>query len=70
MTAHSIKAPKTSWLERLIKYVCSNATFYVLLSPALIYSFVYCYMTLPFIYIAITKYSFMDGIFGSPFIGL
>jgi len=46
-----------------------NAALYLLVLPAALYTFIYGYVTLPYMIIAFEKYSFRTGL-GSPFIGL
>ena len=48
----------------------SDMASYFLLLPAMVYCLIYCYITLPYIYIAFAKYDFTKGIFHSTFVGL
>lgn len=47
-----------------------NPFSYLLALPAMIYVFVFGYMTLPYITIAFQNYNYKNGIFGSKFVGL
>lgn len=47
-----------------------NKLSYVLMLPAALYSFLFGYMTLPYIVIAFQNYNYQKGIFGSEFVGL
>ena len=49
--------------------IWSNKALYLLALPAIIYTFVYSYMTLPYMAIAFQRFHFSTGIF-SPFVGL
>lgn len=43
---------------------------YVLALPAILYTFIFCYMTLPYILIAFQKFNVRKGLFGSKWVGL
>ncbi|MCG8484953.1 MAG: ABC transporter permease subunit [Clostridia bacterium] len=47
-----------------------NRSYYMMILPAIIVFFLFSYLPMPGIIIAFKDYNFMDGIFGSPFIGL
>ena len=48
----------------------NNAALYIMCLPALILLILFSYLPMGGIYMALTKYNFVDGIFGSPFVGL
>jgi len=54
----------------LITDIFRNPFSYLLLLPAALYTFIYGYMSLPWIAIAFQKYSFRTGIFKSEWVGL
>lgn len=43
---------------------------YILALPAILYTFIFCYCTLPYIAIAFQKFNVRKGLFGSSFVGL
>lgn len=43
---------------------------FLLLAPAIIYALIYCYATLPYLYLAFVKFNYRDGLFNSTFVGL
>lgn len=47
-----------------------NRTLYLMTSPAVIWFFVFSYLPIVGIWYAFTNYNFIDGLFGSPFVGL
>lgn len=49
--------------------IWQNKFLYLLAVPAIVYTFIFCYMTLPYMAIAFEKFNFKTGIF-SPFVGL
>ena len=49
--------------------IWNNKFLYLLALPAVLYTFVYCYMSLPYLAIAFEKFNFRTGIL-SPFVGL
>lgn len=51
-----------------IKELWNNKFLYLLALPAMLYTFVYCYMSLPYIVIAFEKFNYKTGIF-SKFVG-
>lgn len=51
------------------KEIWSNKFLYLLAVPAIVYTFIYCYMSLPYIAIAFEKFNYKTGIF-SEFVGL
>jgi putative aldouronate transport system permease protein len=53
----------------LLQDISRNPLSYLLALPALIYTFIYGYATLPYILIAFQKFSYTTGIFGSDWIG-
>lgn len=61
------KNPKKK--KGVFKELWSNKFLYLLAVPAIIYTFIYSYMTLPYIAIAFEKFNYKTGIF-SPFVGL
>lgn len=52
-----------------IKELWNNKFLYLLALPAMAYTFIYCYMSLPYIVIAFEKFNYKTGIF-SKFVGL
>jgi len=54
----------------LLRDLMRNRALYTLAIPGLIWYVVFCYLPMAGIIIAFTKYNVMDGIFGSPFVGL
>ena len=55
---------------KLVRDIRRNPFSYLLVAPAVIYAFIFGYMTLPYIVIAFKNYNFQKGIWGSPFVGL
>ena len=51
------------------KELWRNKFLYVLALPAVVYTFIYGYMTLPYMIIAFQKYKFSDGLF-SEWVGM
>lgn len=47
-----------------------NAALYIMCLPALVLLVMFCYIPMGGMYMAFTKYNVVDGIFGSPFVGL
>lgn len=43
---------------------------YLLLAPAMVYMFIYGYMTFPYIWLAFVKYNVRESLFGMSFVGL
>ena len=52
-----------------LKDILRNPLSYVLIVPAVLYTFIFGYMTLPYMLIAFQKFNFRTGIFNSEFIG-
>lgn len=53
-----------------LRDVLKNPFSYLLALPAMIYVFIFSYLTLPYILIAFQDYNYKTGIWGSPFVGL
>jgi putative aldouronate transport system permease protein len=66
MTTTTVKIRKKDGVFSELK---RNIVLYLLVLPAAAYTFIYGYVTLPFMIIAFQKYSFRKGL-GSPFVGL
>lgn len=47
-----------------------NRTLYLMVLPAVAYFFIFSYLPLVGIYYAFTNFNYIDGLFGSPFVGL
>lgn len=47
-----------------------NGTLYIMCIPALVLLLLFCYLPMGGMYMAFTKFNVVDGIFGSPFVGL
>ena len=56
--------------KNLFRDIVKNPFSYLLALPAMIYVFVFSYMTLPYILIAFQNYNYKTGIFGSEFVGI
>lgn len=56
--------------KRLRKYFQSNWQLWVMLLPAMVYIFVFCYMPMYGVQLAFREYSFTTGITGGKFVGL
>jgi len=54
----------------LIKDIRRNKFSYLIILPALIYTFIFSYCSYPYILIAFQKYNYEKGIFGSEWVGL
>lgn len=46
-----------------------NWVLFLMLTPAIVFFIVFCYIPMPGAYIAFVNYNISDGIFGSPFVG-
>ncbi|NLG24375.1 MAG: sugar ABC transporter permease [Clostridiales bacterium] len=57
---------KTGWIADVLR----NPFSYLLLLPAGLYTFIFGYLTLPYIVIAFQNYNYKLGLFRSPFVGL
>lgn len=57
--------PKTSFGRKIKK----NKTLLLMCLPAIIFFFVFSYVTMPGVYIAFVKFNYQKGIFASPFCG-
>ena len=58
--------PKRSFGTNLRK----NRSLLLMCTPAILFFIVFAYLPMPGIYLAFVQYNYVDGIFGSPFIGL
>lgn len=47
-----------------------NSTLYIMCIPALLMLLLFCYLPMGGMYMAFTDYNVVDGVFGSPFVGL
>lgn len=47
-----------------------NPLSYLMLIPAALYTFIFGYLTIPFMFSAFQNYNYRDGLFGSEFVGL
>lgn len=56
--------------KRLRKYMQSNWQLWVMLLPAIVYIFVFCYLPMYGVQLAFREYSFTTGITGGKFVGL
>ena len=63
-----MKANKKNY--NILKDILKNPLSYILVLPAMTYSFIFGYMTLPYIVIAFQKFNYKLGILGSPWVGL
>ena len=52
-----------------LRELWQNKFLYLLVLPAVVYTFIFCYLTLPYIAIAFEKFNYKTGIF-SEFVGL
>lgn len=55
---------------KLIRDIANNKWCYLILLPALLYTLVFGYLTLPYIIIAFKNFSYAKGMWGSDFVGL
>ncbi|KIL40504.1 sugar ABC transporter permease [Gordoniibacillus kamchatkensis] len=55
-------------LQKVVKEICANRMCYLFLLPAVIYTLLFGYFTLPYMVIAFERYDFTKGI-GSPWVG-
>jgi putative aldouronate transport system permease protein len=56
--------------QGLFRELRRNYIAYLLVVPAAVYTFIYGYMTLPYMLIAFQKFNYKLGIWGSPWVGL
>lgn len=56
--------------QDLFRELRRNYIAYLLVVPAAVYTFIYGYMTLPYMLIAFQKFNYKLGIWGSPWVGL
>lgn len=61
---------KTRSPRRLFRDIRQNPFSYLLILPAVLYTFIFGYCTLPYVIIAFQKFNYKTGIFGSEFVGL
>ena len=54
----------------IFRDISKNPYSYLLVLPAMVYIFIFGYMTLPYIIMAFQNYHYRDGLFGSEFVGL
>lgn len=54
----------------IFKDIRRNPLSYLMLIPAALYTIVFGYMTIPFMFSAFLNYNYRDGLFGSEFVGL
>ncbi len=57
-------------LKNAMKEIRRNWVLFLMITPALLYFFIFCYLTMPGAYVAFVNYNPNKGIFGSPFVGL
>lgn len=57
-------------LNNISKELKKNKVLFLMVTPLVIYFFIFFYIPMPGVYMAFTNYNFRDGIFGSPFVGL
>lgn len=50
--------------------LCRQKTLYLMTLPAVLWFFIFSYLPIVGIYYAFTNFNFIDGLFGSPFVGL
>ncbi len=58
------------WWQRALSELGRQYFFYFLALPGLVYLIMFCYIPMPGMYMAFTKYTYKGGIFGSEFVGL
>lgn len=56
--------------DSFFRDIAKNPTSYLLALPAIIYTFIFGYMTYPYMIIAFQEFNFRKGIFSSKFVGL
>lgn len=66
-TKFIMKSKKNDWI---FKDIAKNPTSYLIALPAIIYTFIFGYMTYPYMIIAFQEFNFRKGILNSKFIGL
>lgn len=54
----------------ILSELYKNRSLYLMTAPAVIWFFVFSYLPIVGIWYAFTNYNFIDGLFGSPFVGL
>lgn len=54
----------------ILSELYKNRSLYLMTTPAVIWFFVFSYLPIVGIWYAFTNYNFIDGLFGSPFVGL
>ena len=57
-------------LQSLRRRFAGQQFLLLLLAPAAVYSFVFCYCTLPYLYLAFVRFNYAGGLFQSQFTGL
>src|SRR5690625_4292206 len=60
---------KTKWINFFID-IKRNKFSYLLALPAIAYTFIFGYLTIPYMILAFQRYNFQKGILGSEFVGL
>lgn len=65
-----IKKKKKEKRVPVLSELSRNRTLYTMLTPAIIFFIIFSYLPMVGIYYAFTNFNYIDGLFGSPFIGL
>ena len=50
--------------------LCRNRVLFIMLLPAILYFLIFRYLPMFGVYLAFTRYNYIDGMFGSPFVGM
>ncbi|MEG1926792.1 MAG: ABC transporter permease subunit [Ruthenibacterium sp.] len=58
------------FIKNFAKDIKKNPASYVLLLPAALYTFIFGYLTIPYVVIAFQNFNYQKGIFGSKWVGL
>lgn len=64
------KRAKSGRKEGVLRELNTNKTLYLMCLPALLLLFLLCYLPFGGIWMAFTDFNALDGVFGSPFVGL
>lgn len=70
MKKKTLSASRASRGIPVVGELYRNKTLYLMAFPAILWFFVFSYLPIVGIYYAFTNYNFIDGLFGSPFVGL
>ena len=56
--------------DNLAREIKKNGSLFILISPGVLFTFIFSYIPLLGLYFAFTRFNFRDGLWNSPFVGL